>query len=226
MSDIANVSNEHKLESFFGLLPEVSNRMAAMGQNEDTKIVALTILGITDQHAARLSNGFKNSRAVQQYLYGDLDPEFYDFIVDALVPKVFPTPTLLMQEKLHTAVKRQMINSGDFATAEQINAIAALSAPSSRIRPNQWSRRRLIFSFTHDGVTYFPIYALQADRNFSPNPAISSVLEIFGMQKGGLECAAWFASVNNSLDGLSPKEVLRSEPAKVISAAQKEMLPG
>lgn len=80
-----------------------------------------------------------------------------------------------------------------------------------------WLREARIFAFEQDGQLVFPEYAF--DPAWRPLPALEVVLAIYE-GRAGLLMAAWFESRSSFLEGQRPRELLASEPARVIAAAK------
>jgi hypothetical protein len=117
--------------------------------------------------------------------------------------------------------KSMVINSKSYFTAKEITDRVGLD--SSVLE--HWKRDKLIFVFEYNDVEYFPTYALDAEREFRPQPAIAKVMKIFGAERGGWGCAFWFEAVNGYLNGKTPKDTLPYHPERVIEAASLEMSP-
>lgn len=223
MSNDTNFSGGHIDKNFYGSVASISERLDAMEDSADVKVVIIAISGITLRHASRLSKLLSRSSEVHRYLSGATDSDLCELIVNAYLPKIVPIPTALAQAQIHRTAKMNLIESGDFVTAKKMREIFNLSTHNSSVRLRHWARERSIFSFSLEGVDYFPIYSLHAAKNPSPNPTIAKILEIFGTKKTGLECADWFAASNYFLAGATPKSKFTIDPVKVIAAAYAEM---
>jgi hypothetical protein len=117
--------------------------------------------------------------------------------------------------------KSVVVKSKSYLTAKDIVDAVGLN----NFCLEQWKSDKLIFSFEHNNVDYFPLYAFDAEREYRPRQAISEVLRIFGADKGGWGCAFWFEAVNGYLNGKTPKDTLPYHPERVIEAAAVEMSP-
>ncbi|MBE0152773.1 hypothetical protein [Serratia sp. PL7] len=144
-------------------------------------------------------------------------------LVDALVPKVPPTPSLLKEAAMVARSRNAVLESADWLTAAQIAELAGLSASNPSTQPNKWKRQKQIFAITHNGVDYFPGYGLDPDTGYRPRKALKPVLDVFGEHKDGWGLAYWFLSANSFLGGKRPQDVLASEPERVIAAAEDEI---
>jgi hypothetical protein len=144
-------------------------------------------------------------------------------LVSALVPKTPPTPTLLKEAAMLARSRKAVLEGADWLTAARLAELAGLSATNPSAQPNKWKRQRLIFAIHHNGVDYFPGYGLDPKTHWRPRAALKSVLEVFGGGKDGWGLAYWFFSVNSFLGGKRPQDVLATDPARVIAAAQDEV---
>lgn len=144
-------------------------------------------------------------------------------LVDALVPRVPPTPSLLKEAAMVARSRNAVLESADWLTAAQVAELAGLSASNPSTQPNKWKRQKQIFAITHNGVDYFPGYGLDPDTGYRPRKALKPVLDVFGEHKDGWGLAYWFLSANSFLGGKRPQDVLASEPERVIAAAEDEI---
>ena len=83
-----------------------------------------------------------------------------------------------------------------------------------------WLARRELFALHLDRQAYFPAYAF--DSHTRPLPAVAKILRIFA-DSSDMSVAAWFESTSSSLAGARPRELLQSDPARVIAAAQQSV---
>jgi hypothetical protein len=144
-------------------------------------------------------------------------------LVDALVPKVPPTPSLLKEAAMVARSRNAVLESADWLTAAQVAELAGLSASNPSTQPNKWKRQKQIFAISHNGVDYFPGYGLDPNTGYRPRKALKPVLDVFGEHKDGWGLAYWFLSANSFLGGKRPQDVLASEPERVIAAAEDEV---
>ncbi len=144
-------------------------------------------------------------------------------LVDALVPKVPPTPSLLKEAAMVARSRNAVLESADWLTAAQVAELAGLSASNPSTQPNKWKRQKQIFAITHNGVDYFPGYGLDPNTGYRPRKALKPVLDVFGEHKDGWGLAYWFLSANSFLGGKRPQDVLASEPERVVAAAEDEI---
>jgi hypothetical protein len=64
--------------------------------------------------------------------------------------------------------KSTILRSGDFLSAVEIAKLAGYSEKNPSVQPNKWKKEGAIFAIQHKGVDYFPLYALDSDKNYRP----------------------------------------------------------
>lgn len=85
-------------------------------------------------------------------------------------------------------------------------------------------RERQIFAISHNGVDYFPLYALDPVKGYRPREALKAILGIFGDSRDAWQLASWFLAVNGRLGGRRPQDLLETDPDAVIEAARKAIV--
>jgi hypothetical protein len=125
-----------------------------------------------------------------------------------------------LEEKMLDHAKSVVISSESYLTAKDI---VEMVGSNSSLHLEQWRRDKAIFAFSQNGADYFPIYAFDPHSGYKPYQALVQILNIFGDTKGGWGCAFWFEGINGYLDGKAPKELLASDPSRVIAAAALEI---
>ena len=144
-------------------------------------------------------------------------------LVELLTPDV-PTSDILVREARMIASARQAVIKGtQWLTAEQLSTLAGFSSTNPSAQPNKWKAKRMIFAINNKGTDYFPVYALDPDKNHRPLKILANILEIFSEKKDGWGAAYWFASVNGFLGGKRPQDILHSNPEAVLAAAKDEV---
>jgi hypothetical protein len=131
--------------------------------------------------------------------------------------------TVLIQEQMMLDAKTKILQSGDFLPSGEVAKLAGHSVKNANVQPNNWKRNGTIFAIEHKGVDYFPLYALDPERNCRPYKAFAEILRVFGDGKTGWGAAFWFASLKSFLDDRRPQDLLASDPDLVIAAAKDEV---
>jgi hypothetical protein len=144
-------------------------------------------------------------------------------LVNALVPKAPPTPTLLREAAMLARSRKAVLEGADWLTAAKLAELAGLSSTNPSTQPNKWKREHRIFAINHNGIDYFPGYGLDAEAGWRPRKNLKPVLEVFGDNKDGWGLAYWFLSANSFLGGRRPQDVLAAEPERVLAAAKDEV---
>ncbi len=131
--------------------------------------------------------------------------------------------TARIQARMTLDAKSRILQSGDFLCAGEIAKLAGGSEKNAPPQPNIWKRNSTIFTIEHKGADYFPLYALDPDKNYRPYKAVAEILRIFGDNKSEWGVAFWFASLNSFLDDRRPQDLLALDPNLVITAAKDEL---
>jgi hypothetical protein len=120
--------------------------------------------------------------------------------------------------------RAQVLKSGQFVTAGQIASLAGFSKSNPSAQPAKWKQDGAIFAIKQKGTHYFPLFALNPDDNYRPYKAVAEILHI--LRKCSLSdwgIASWFIAANSFLDDQAPKNLLASDPDRVIDAARDEV---
>lgn len=211
--------------AFAGSASEVRDRLDQLSDNEKVQVLALTLPGPDDESMKAMTEALVSISPIVQRMVEEHRTVSFDSIVSAFVPRHVPTATALTEARMLAEAKATVINSKNYMTAKEIAEIAGYSGSNPSSQPNRWKRDKMIFAFNHCGIDYFPAYALDAEHGWKPYPAMAEILAIFDGEKGGWGCAFWFEGVNGYLGGKAPKDVLATDPARVIKAAALEMEP-
>lgn len=129
-----------------------------------------------------------------------------------------PPPQHLIAEA-RTAV----LVSAEWLTAAQLSQLAGFSRQNASAHPNKWKREGKIFAIRQQGVDYYPGYALDAETGYRPLKGLAPVLKCFASGLEDWDIAIWFASVNSFLGGDRPMDLIKSDPERVLAAAEDEI---
>jgi hypothetical protein len=143
-----------------------------------------------------------------------------DTIIEALIPSQLPSSGELKQAKMAAEARTRVIESGQFVTAADIAKLAGYSLTNPSAAPSRWKKDRQVFSITHKGIDYFPLFALNPDDNYRPFKAVGQILAIFGELLSAWGIASWFLGLNSFLDDQTPTDLLTSDPDWVVEAAR------
>ncbi len=82
---------------------------------------------------------------------------------------------------------------------------------------HRWKANNQLFAVRRDGRDMYPRYALGDD--FTPLPVVKQVLKAF-TGHDPLRVAGWFESTSSFLGGKRPRELVATNPERVIHAAR------
>ena len=102
-------------------------------------------------------------------------------------------------------------------TAREIADRAALGPVNPIATVARWKGQGRIFALRENGVDRYPAYAL--GRDFNPLPAMKDVLADLGDHDAEY-LAGWFESTSKFLGGKRPRELLATDPGRVVLAAK------
>lgn len=132
-------------------------------------------------------------------------------------------PWLQKQAMMRQRVRETILNNGDWIPAVEVAKLAQFSERNPSSQPNKWKRSKKIFAINDRGIDFFPLFALAQDAGFRPVDAISKVISVFEGRKDSWGMAYWFESDNSFLGGKPPKDLLITEPTRVVAAAMDEI---
>ena len=147
-------------------------------------------------------------------------------LVDVMAERLVVPSTLDVAMAQRLAARRAaVLNEFGYVTAEQLaDANRSQAALRSALADN-WRKRRQVFAVPHPdrSVRDREVYPAFQFEDHRPIRAVHGVLEAFAGQKSPWSLALWFTSNNGLLaDTARPVDLLRSDPAAVIDAAQRD----
>lgn len=213
---------EHEVPGISTLAGDPEEVSRGLHQVEAEQVVAVALAHATPREAAAIAQTFASIAELVKTLVGNHHRESLAAIVEALVPKVPPTPNELKEATMLARARTAVIDSGDWMTAADIARAANFSATNPSAQPNKWKRDRAIFAIRHNGIDYFPSYGLDAQAGYRPRKALAQVIKTFGDTKDSWGLSYWFMSANSFLGGKTPRELLATDPGSVIAAAADE----
>lgn len=115
-----------------------------------------------------------------------------------------------------------VLNGTEWLTSAEVDALApgASQRSNAHARANRMLAERRVFAIEHGGRKRYPRYAF--DALGTPYPVVREVLLAFG-DAAPLRVASWFESASVALDGRRPRELVDSDPAAVVRAAQEHV---
>jgi len=137
-------------------------------------------------------------------------------LVELLVGEVALTPVDMKRARLEAKAVRAIRHSTEWLTTAEIAALADLGPANPIGTISRWKQQRRIYALRHGGKDYYPKYALGPD--FHPLPVIKEILTVLSGYDPEL-LAGWFDTTSRFLRGRRPRELVATEPAKVLAAA-------
>lgn len=198
-----------------------SNDIISELQSQRSEVLAFIV---PDQRDLDVHAKFEVLKQVAGLIHGSFQnrtSQKWDELVQALTPDVQLSSNRIAEAEMMSAAKTAVLRSGDFAPSAAVGEAAGYSSANPSSQPNRWKRSGHIFAITHKGNDYYPLYALDPLNSYRPYPALRNALRILA-RKDGWGLAFWFASVNGYLKNRCPKDMLASDPALVVRAAETE----
>ena len=195
------------------------------GGNRPVHVISTVVRGSTDEEVSAIAKTVESVCRLARTLIASRYQTDMTKLVDAVVPKIVPSPTALAEAEMLIRAKTEVLNSGDLVTSAEIAKMAGFSDTNASSSPNRWKQDKKIFALTHGGVDYYPAYALDPDQGYRPRKAIAEVLKVFDGSKSGWGLAFWFSAVNSYLGGRRPQDLIATNPAAVLDAAHWEAEP-
>jgi hypothetical protein len=126
------------------------------------------------------------------------------------------------ESRMVAAAKQLTIRTTSWLTAQDLNNIRLRNSDNSLEHPDEWILSKRIFSVEIAETEFIPFYALDPEKNFSPYVVLTEIIQIFAEQKNSWSIAFWFGTANGFLGGQRPKNLLKTQPELVLSAAIDE----
>jgi hypothetical protein len=140
-----------------------------------------------------------------------------DQLVSLLVGDVALTTVDMKRARLEAQAVRAIRQGTGWLTATEIGKLADLGPANPIATVSRWKQQGRVFALRHGGKDYYPRYALGPD--FHPLPVIKEILAVL-TGYGPELLAGWFDSTSRFLGGKRPRELVATEPAKVLAASR------
>lgn len=189
------------------------------------QVVAVALAHASPREAGTIAEAIANIVQLVGLKFAGHEREALASLVDALVPIAPPTPTQLKEAVMLGKARAAVLEESHWLKAAQVAELAGFSKKNPSAQPNKWKREGLIFAIRHHGIDYFPGYGLDPQTGYRPLKAMAKVIEVFGETKDGWGLAYWFSSANGFLGGKRPRDLLATEPERVIAAVKDERAP-
>lgn len=143
-------------------------------------------------------------------------------MIDSMMPQTpVPLPPQVLQARRNAQAREALFEEFGALTSADIGKMAGSKSPNRAALAHRWKTDGRIFAVPHQGANYFP--GFQFSPEGQPLPVIASVLSILSGTAAAWEVALWFTGRNGWLDGRRPVDLLVSDPASVIAAAEREV---
>ena len=203
-------STAHLPESDYTIKVDVSSERARSGP----EIEQLRV------RARRLEETFARLAPIVVDRYDAKGTEGFDQLVDLMLGDHSPTPIDITKARMKADALRAVFNGTEWLTAGQIAELAGLGQANRSGAANRWKQKRKVFALQHDGQDHYPRYLL--DDEFRPLPAAEQVLDALKSFSPN-RLASWFESRNGLLGGKRARELLASDPERVLDAARRTL---
>lgn len=159
-------------------------------------------------------------RAVSNLILLATDEKTITVIRDVTAENRVGNATLTNTERLEK-LKKTILDDSEWLPAQEVSRRSggSITVRNPSGLPNRWKRARKIFAITSEGRDLYPAYAL--DIGGQPLPLMKKIIDVFGETKTPWSLAVWFGTLNSWLGNKKPKDLLISEPNKVLEAARR-----
>jgi hypothetical protein len=113
--------------------------------------------------------------------------------------------------------RKQFMSEYQCWTAAQVAEESTSLATNRAAIASRWVAEKNIFAIEFEGQKWFPRFQFQNGR---PIPAVSKVIEVFPEHATGWDLAYFFVTPNLNIGRRKPFELLKDDPARVVSLAQ------
>ena len=142
-------------------------------------------------------------------------------LIEAMMPLTpVPLPPEVLQARRNAEAREAMLREFGALTSAQVGERAGSKSPNRAALAHKWKSDGRIFSVPHQGTNYFPGY--QFDREGQPIPVIAEVIRIL-QSLSPWQLALWFVSRTGWVGDRRPVDLLTTEPARVVRAAEREI---
>jgi hypothetical protein len=104
----------------------------------------------------------------------------------------------------------------EWLTADEVGTLGGHGKANPAAAAHRWKDQGLVFALRRTQKDMYPRYVFSDD--FKPLPAVKEILQAFG-KTSATRIAAWFESTSSFLNGKRPRELIASDPARVVRAA-------
>lgn len=220
MSSYAHEVNLGSIRAFAGAPREVCRQLDHIYEGQ---VVAVVLGQSNEREATVIEQVLLQITQLTQLSFVTRSVETLAPLVAALLPREMPSPMLIREAQMQLRAKGAVLVSGDWLSQNDLITIGGMSAKNPNAQLRKWMRDGAIFSIRHNGVEYFPGYALDPQRDYRPYRSLKKVIAEFAGARDGWGLALWFQSPNSFLGGACPKELLATQSEQVVAAAADDV---
>lgn len=141
-------------------------------------------------------------------------------VMRAFAPEDPEADVLLKLAGDDALARQELLSQVPVLDSKQVAERAGYSLRNASQTAWRWRSAGKIFSINRGGVDYYPAFQFSDDGQ--PLPIVGKVLEILRSdpKRTDWQNAFWFAGANGWLGGAAPKDLLHSDPDRVLEAAK------
>jgi len=150
----------------------------------------------------------------------DMQEQMNRLIASMMPASAVPLPPQVLQARRNAVARDTLLREFGALNSSEIGELAGSKSPNRAALAHRWKSDGRIFAVPHQGTNYFP--GFQFSRDGQPLPAVGNVVRLLAERLSPWELALWFTGRNGWLGGRRPVDLLGSEPADVVTAAERE----
>lgn len=221
MSSYVHEVNFRSIRPFAGSPRKVCRQLDCV---HDGHVVAVVLNRSNVREAKVIEQVFLQAIQLTQPSLAEQSVETLATLVAALLPREMLSSTLLKETQMQLRAKEAVLTSGDWLNAVDLATILGPSSKNPNSKLRKWTRDGTIFSIRHNGVEYFPGYALDPLSEYRPYRALKTVISQFAGTGDGWGLALWFHAANSLLGGRCPRELIATQSDRVVAASADEVI--
>ena len=170
----------------------------------------------SDLESALIYELVKRKRLTPSNLYEYKVPSAQELIESASFRE--PDPLVM---KLRMRTVDAVMNGTEWFKGKYVGLRADPESRNPHSLVSRWIQRGEIFFLERGGVKFFPNYIF--DEIGSPLPVVKEILKVFE-NRSAFRIASWFESTSSALGGKRPRELVKSDPDRVLEAARDSVM--
>lgn len=126
---------------------------------------------------------------------------------------VTPQPVDVEEARQRAEILRSLFASTAWAAPAELAKITGVTVPAVL----EWKKKGKIFAVDFEGKEWYPLYAISTGNR--PVRELAKIIAVLN-EYSDLRKAVWFDSASSFLAGARPRELLATDPAWVLAAAE------